>query len=344
LRAERHCCDGSSMSFVSRLNHQTSLFDRLGRKLRGASRLDVAVAFARATGTDPLLRLGLPPSTRFVVGLGFAITEPAAIEALADAGAEVRLVFVRPEIFHPKLYLITRPGELVVFSGSGNLTGGGLDTNIEQYEELTVTAAASRIQRARFTALWELGEPFVASSAAWKHYRARHGEIARARAEIQRKSVALTTAVAQRTRTASSGTAPRAQAQEPVRAERRAQIAARRGGQLSTRELHELLTTPGASRRVAVTGRVDGTTQMAWLERLARAYPTVVLVNYAKVRDLDALIDGTHPSTSTGRTKKRRNARADDANWIPFADADKLPGLQRAGGSARVARRARSSR
>jgi hypothetical protein len=38
------------------------------------------------------------------------------------------------------------------------------------------------------------------------------------------------------------------------------------------------------------------------------------------VHDLDALIVGSAPSTSTGPTKKRRNA-ADHANWIPFADA-----------------------
>ncbi len=83
------------------------------------------------------------------------ITEPAAVEALVDAGAQARLVFDRPETFHPKLYLIIRPGDLIVFSGSGNLTGGGLGTNIEQYEKLTLTAAAARrIQRRRFTALW----------------------------------------------------------------------------------------------------------------------------------------------------------------------------------------------
>jgi HKD family nuclease len=113
------------MSVVSRLNHQTSLFDRLRQQLRGASRFDVAVAFTRTTGTDRVLGLGLPPSTRVAIGPGFAITEPAAVEALADAGAKVRIVFDRPETFHPKLYLVTRPGELIVFLGSGNLTGGG---------------------------------------------------------------------------------------------------------------------------------------------------------------------------------------------------------------------------
>jgi len=83
---------------------------------------------------------------------------------------------------------------------------------------------------------------------------------------------------------------------------------------------------------VAVTGRVDGTTQTAWLARLERAYPTVVIVNYGKVRDLDALIVGSAPATSTGPSNKRRNARTDHANWIPFADARMLPRLQRAAG------------
>lgn len=320
------------MSVVSRLNHQISLLDRLGRQLHGASRFDVAVAFARVTGTHRLLEVGLPPSTRCVIGLGFAITEPLAVEALA-AAAEVRLIFDHPETFHPKLYLITRPGELVVFSGSGNLTGGGLDTNIEQYEELSLNApAARRSQRARFATLWDLGEPFAASSAAWKHYRAKHGELAQRRAELQRNSVALTTAVARRTRAASSPPVSRASAQAPIPAERRAQIAQRRGGKLTTQELHALLATRHATKRVAVTGRVDGTTQTAWLERLERAYPTIVVVNHRKVRDLDTLIVGRAPPGSTRPTNKRRNARADHANWIPFADARKLPRMQRAAG------------
>jgi hypothetical protein len=55
-----------------------------------------------------------------------------------------------------------------------------------------------------------------------------------------------------------------------------------------------------------VTGRVDGSTQAAWLERLKRAYPAVVLVNYGKVRDLDALIVGNAPSTSTAPTNPDR--------------------------------------
>ncbi len=319
------------MLVASRLNHQVSLFERLGRQLRGASRFDVAVAFARATGTHRLLEVGLPPSTQVVIGLGFALTEPAAIEALADAGADVRVVFDRPETFHPKLYLVTRPRELVVFSGSGNLTGGGLDTNVEQYEELTLTAAAARrSQRARFATLWELGEPFVASSAAWEHYRAKHGELARRRAELQQEPIALTRAVARRARAGSSRPAPKGRTPQCVPPKRRAQIARRQGGKLTTRELHDLLMTRGASKRVAVTGRVDGTTQTAWLERLARAYPAIVLVNYGRVRDLDALIVGRPPSTGKGPSNKRRNARADDANWIPFADARNLPRLQRA--------------
>ena len=81
---------------------------------------------------------------------------------------------------------------------------------------------------------------------------------------------------------------------------------------------------------MAVTGRVDGTTQAVWLERLERAYPAVQLVNHGRVRDLHALVVGRAPATRKEPTTKRRNARADHANWIPFADAYKLPRLQRA--------------
>ena len=62
LHGERHCCKGSGISVISRLNHQTSLFDRLRQQLRGASRLEVAVAYTRATGTDRLLGLVARPS------------------------------------------------------------------------------------------------------------------------------------------------------------------------------------------------------------------------------------------------------------------------------------------
>jgi hypothetical protein len=213
----------------------------------------------------------------------------------------------------------------------GNLTGGGLYKNIEQYEEITLTAtAARRVQDARITALWQLGEPFVASSLAWQHYRAKQAEIARRRAELQRASLAtdhrrrpphpnaLVAARAESSRAAArTGGAPRADRRE------------------TGRQAHHSGTARAANDPRSESARGDDRTrQRDHAGSLARApkarLPTVALVNYGKVRDLDALIVGSAPSTSTGPTNKRRNARADNANWISFADAVKLPRLQRA--------------
>jgi hypothetical protein len=61
--------------------------DRLGKPPQ-----HVAVAYAKLTGVVVLDRAGLPQRSRFVIGTGFGLTEPEAVEALAEKGAEVRIV------------------------------------------------------------------------------------------------------------------------------------------------------------------------------------------------------------------------------------------------------------
>jgi hypothetical protein len=63
-------------------------------------------------------------------------TEPEALLALRDRlGADVSVVIGRhASAFHPKLWLIGGAKETIVIAGSGNLTGGGLLTNDEQFE------------------------------------------------------------------------------------------------------------------------------------------------------------------------------------------------------------------
>jgi hypothetical protein len=76
-----------------------------------------------------------------VVGLGFGVTDPVAVEQLDQAGMDVRVVpdsdTFSASAFHPKLYLVQGKNKLTTFSASANLTGGGWTTNVEQYEELT---------------------------------------------------------------------------------------------------------------------------------------------------------------------------------------------------------------
>src|SRR4051812_31358957 len=129
------------MATSSRLNSGVALRERVAVALRGATRMDVAVAYAKRTGVRELERIGVPPGSRFVISTGFALTEPAAVERLAELGVEVRLVLDHAEEFHPKLYLV-EGSRLTVLSTSANLTGGGLSTNVEQYEELRLSSGS----------------------------------------------------------------------------------------------------------------------------------------------------------------------------------------------------------
>lgn len=163
------------------LNQVVPLGDRLAAALDGAHGLDLAVAYAKVSGTGELLRTALPRSSRAVVGLGFGVTDPPAVEQLAAAGAEVRCVvdseLLAASQFHPKLYLASRPRSLIVLSGSANLTGGGLRGNVEQYEELRLPEPSSPAddQRERFEQLWGHGVPLrdLRRSGDWEEYRQR---------------------------------------------------------------------------------------------------------------------------------------------------------------------------
>ena len=169
------------MRYRPGLNAYVPLQRRLEAALDGAERLEFAVAYAKTSGTGALLRLPIPRASRAVVGLGFGLSDPPAVEQLSTAGLEVRVVgdsaAATAERFHPKLYLASRSRELVVLSGSANLTGGGLSSNVEQYEELTFADPSDEAdeQRNRFEALWDHGTPLEAlrRSGDWDDYRQR---------------------------------------------------------------------------------------------------------------------------------------------------------------------------
>jgi HKD family nuclease len=168
------------LDYAPGLNEQGRLLDRMAQVLRGARRLDVAAAYAKSSGTSQLVRLGLPPGSRAVVGLGFGITDPVAVEQLEDGGVEVRVVpdgAIAASQFHPKLYVVERPDELVTVSGSANLTGAGWTTNVEQFEELRFPdpSAGADAQRTRYELVWDHGVPVrtLRRSGDWDLYRQR---------------------------------------------------------------------------------------------------------------------------------------------------------------------------
>ena len=125
--------------------------DVLAEALASADRFDIASAFVTAGGIDHLRQWRLPDKTRLIARAGHGRTDPYAIACAVDElGIDVRLVAgPAAETFHPKLYLVHKPDRLHVLTGSGNLTGSGLTTNVEQFEWLTVRVAKRISRRSR---------------------------------------------------------------------------------------------------------------------------------------------------------------------------------------------------
>lgn len=173
------------------LNQLTPLEQRIGVALSGATRAHLGVAYAKTSGVSRLLRLGPPMRSRAVVGLGFGITDPQAVEQMEHAGLDVRVVpdgsALAASQFHPKLYLVERPGELITLSGSANLTGAAWTSNVEQFEELVHRDPSTEAdaQRSRFEAIWDHGVPLLdlRRSGEWDDYRQR----ARDRRSLERE-------------------------------------------------------------------------------------------------------------------------------------------------------------
>jgi HKD family nuclease len=171
------------------LNEVEPLAERMRAAVAGCHRLHLAAAYAKSSGVGELLQLDPPKSSRIVLGLGFGLTDPAAVDRLDEAGLDVRVVpdgAVAASAFHPKLSLIERSNELVILSGSGNLTGGGWRTNVEQFEELRFAdpSSAADEQRERFERIWEHGHALgtMKMRGEWERYR----DMARDRRQLER--------------------------------------------------------------------------------------------------------------------------------------------------------------
>lgn len=143
----------------------------LGKALTASSgagkfdRLDVAVAYATLPGVKALdLAVGgIPQTSRWVVGLDDAISQPEALEYIAQLpGSELRVVKLTPtRRFHPKMYLLwssTNKGEAAAAIGSGNMTLNGLRKNGETAVVLTAEAVkdANALKR-QWREMWDLG-------------------------------------------------------------------------------------------------------------------------------------------------------------------------------------------
>ena len=159
-------------------------------------RLDVAVAYATLQGVKTLTYAlgGLPPESRWIVGLDDAITQPEAIEHLMNLdGAQIRLASLAPKRrFHPKIYRLwssTQPQLCVLALGSGNMTQNGLRYNGEAAALLVSesTVEAKALENI-WLEMWGLGVD--ATQAALVAYRAKHSAAKKERKKIAALGVA----------------------------------------------------------------------------------------------------------------------------------------------------------
>jgi HKD family nuclease len=139
-----------------------------------------AIAFVTLSGVELLAELLQRHSNVEEVSLvvrAAPITEPDALLALRDRlGVQVSVI-AGPEAarFHPKFWLLSSAdGSLLVLSGSGNLTQGGLRDNREQFEVVrTNDSTAIEMQERRFEELTEGAIPLDRheGSIAWRTWK-----------------------------------------------------------------------------------------------------------------------------------------------------------------------------
>lgn len=154
-------------------------FAALKSLMVGAESVSAAVAFVTSSGVSLLESIVEEhPDVEFdVTARGAPITQRDALLALRDElNCGVSLVVGEDASkFHPKLWLVRHPERLVVLSGSGNLTAGGLRTNREQFEvlELAVPSAEASDHEARFRTLVAGAVPLsqVEKSVLWRDWK-----------------------------------------------------------------------------------------------------------------------------------------------------------------------------
>lgn len=120
------------------------------------------------------------------------VTQPEALLTLRDGlGADVSVVIGRrARAFHPKLWLIEQPDAVIVLSGSGNLTEGGLVTNDEQFERIEYAPDDPLVEanRERLDDLTRHAQPLdvIEGSAIWLEWLTVIKKQAQARREFVR--------------------------------------------------------------------------------------------------------------------------------------------------------------
>ena len=79
------------------------------------------------------------------IGTDHGITDPRAVEEMANSGVEVRVMQHYSGVFHPKVVWLAGSGEHYLWVGSNNLTRDGLLNNIEFAIHIKATAAPQEL-------------------------------------------------------------------------------------------------------------------------------------------------------------------------------------------------------
>lgn len=118
------------------------------KELTAATSIRLAVAFAHASGWK-MLKPSLDQSKAtllLLAGGSFFHTEPLVLRAwMKQARTEAKLYLAKGLTFHPKVLIVEGPRPFAIV-GSGNLSRGGLETNVECGVYLTAPAQLSDLR------------------------------------------------------------------------------------------------------------------------------------------------------------------------------------------------------
>jgi HKD family nuclease len=124
---------------IPQYTDRSPFVDVLRKRTAEASRVDIASAWARASGVG-LIWKGLQDlvdrggAVRAIVGVDRENTSIEGLEMLLRLNGDVQLWVRHNEassIYHPKLYAFETASDVHVYIGSNNMTGAGLSTNEE---------------------------------------------------------------------------------------------------------------------------------------------------------------------------------------------------------------------
>lgn len=151
-------------------------------------RIDVAVAYATVSGIETLRKAigSFPASSRWIVGLDDAISQPGALAYIRTLpGSTLKIAALSPSgrRFHPKLYRFwsSEDGSAgLVVIGSGNMTRNGLINNGEAAIMLSAESVGDvKEQALSWDELWAIGK--IATDKDVADYSAKYKEAKKVR-------------------------------------------------------------------------------------------------------------------------------------------------------------------